>query len=228
MRWIYNGAIAMRYDFGDLSLDTNSRELRRGETTLHLSGKAMDLLSILVSERRRVVPKRELYDRLWPSTFVVDGNLPVLIGEIRRALGDKEHHIVRTTHGTGYSFGVSVREASEAGPTESAAPDGVVHSLRFGNQEYRLDQGENLVGREPTAQLFLSSASVSRRHALIHVNGNRATLTDLDSKNGTFIGKEPLLDEAVLADGTIIRFGAVEVLYRCCFPAGPTVTFREL
>ena len=109
-----------------------------------------------------------------------------------------------------------------------AAPDGVVHSLRFGNQEYRLDQGENLVGREPTAQLFLSSASVSRRHALIHVNGNRATLTDLDSKNGTFIGKEPLLDEAVLADGTIIRFGAVEVLYRCCFPAGPTVTFREL
>lgn len=81
MRWLYNGAIAMRYDFGELSLDTDSRELRQGEKTLHLSGKAMDLLSILVSERRRVVPKRELYDRLWPSTFVVDGNLPACLGQ---------------------------------------------------------------------------------------------------------------------------------------------------
>jgi len=227
MTWIYNGAIPMRYDFADLSLDTEARQLWQGESALHLSPKAMDLLSILVSEPRRVVPKTELYDRLWPSTFVVEGNLPVLIREIRRAIGDKEHHIIRTVHGTGYSCGISVREASAAGQSASEAPSGVVHTLRYGNQEYRLDQGENLIGREPTAQLFLASASVSRRHAIINVSGDRATLTDLASKNGTFIGKEALLDEALLADGNHIRFGSIEVLYRCCSPAGPTETFRE-
>lgn len=215
----------MRYDFADLSLDTDARQLLRGGSALHLSPKALDLLSILVSEAGRVVPKRELYDRLWPSTFVVEGNLPVLIREIRKAIGDKGHQIIRTVHRSGYSCGITVREGDGDVRTRDD-PSGVVHTLHYGNQAYRLDPGENLVGREPSAQLFLSSASVSRRHALINVSGERATLTDLASKNGTFIGKEPLLDEALLTDGTLIRFGSVEVLYRCCSPAGPTDTFR--
>ena len=217
----------MRYDFADLSLDTDARKLWRGESALHLSPKALDLLSILVSEPFRVVPKAELYDRVWPSTFVVEGNLPVLIREIRRAISDKEHHIITTVHGTGYSCGISVRKSDWAGQSASEAPSEVVHTLRHLNHEYRLRAGENLVGREPAAVLFLSSASVSRRHALIKVSGDRATLTDLASKNGTFIGKETLLAEALLSDGDHIRFGSVEVLYRCCFPTGPTDTFRE-
>lgn len=217
----------MRYDFADLSLDTDARQLRRGGSPLHLSPKAMDLLSILVSEPRRVIPKAELYDRLWPATFVVEGNLPVLIREIRRAIGDRKHIIIRTVHRIGYSCGIPVREDSPSGRSESEEPSGVIHTLQYGNQEYRLDQGENLVGREPTAQLFLSSASVSRRHAIINVSGDRATLTDLGSKNGTFIGDQPVLDEALLADGSIVRFGSVEVLYQFCFHAGPTETLRS-
>ena len=102
-----------------------------------------------------------------------------------------------------------------------------MHMLRLGNDEHRLNQGENLVGREPTAQLFLSSASVSRRHAIITVSGDRATLTDLGSKNGTFIGDQPVVDEVLLADGTIVRFGSVEVLYKSGFHAGPTETLRR-
>lgn len=195
---------------------------------MHLSPKAMDLLSFLVSEPRRVLPKAELYDRLWPATFVVEGNLHVLIREIRRAIGDKGHHIIRTVHRTGYSCGISVREVGENSRGPSEEPSGVIHTIRYGTQEYRLEQGENLVGREPTAQLFLLSASVSRRHALINVSGERATLTDLASKNGTFIGNEPLLDEALLTDGNILRFGSVEVLYRYCLRPGPTETLSGL
>ena len=216
----------MRYEFGDLSLDTDARELRRGGGLLHLSPKAMDLLAFLVSEPRRVIPKGELYDRLWPATFVVEGNLHVLIREIRKAIGDKGHHVIRTVHRVGYSCGISVREASAAG-IEEFEPAAVIHTLRHRDQEYRLDEGENLVGREPTAQIFLSSSSVSRRHALINVSGDRATIIDLASKNGTFIGKQQLFEEAPVADGTIIRFGSVEVLYGCGFRAGPTETFRE-
>jgi DNA-binding winged helix-turn-helix (wHTH) protein len=217
----------MRYDFADLSLDTDARQLLRGGSRLHLSPKAMDLLSILVREPQRVISKAELYDRLWPATFVVEGNLPVLIREIRRAIGDKGHHIIRTVHRTGYSCGISVREVPAGDDGASEQTPGAVHTLRYGDHEYRLDQGENLVGRERTAQLFLPSASVSRRHAIINVSGDLATVTDLASKNGTFIGKQQLRDEAPLSDGSIIRFGSVEVLYRCGLTAGPTETFRD-
>ncbi len=217
----------MRYDFADLTLDMKARQLKRGECVLHLSPKAMDLLAILLSNAHRVVPKGELYDQLWPATFVVDGNLPVLISEIRGALADKEHQIIRTVHGTGYSVAIAVHDHGAASRGNENEPAGIVHALLYGDREYRLDQGQNLIGREPTARLVLASASVSRRHAIMNVAGDSATLVDLASKNGTFIGTEPLRDEAPVADGTILRFGSVEVLYRCCVPAGPTETMSN-
>jgi len=217
----------MRYEFADLSLDMDARQLRRGGTPLHLSPKAMDLLAILVSAPHRVIPKAELYDRLWPDIYVVEGNLHVLVREIRNVIGDKKHSIIRTAHRSGYSCAVSVREVSLIDQPERQETTGVVHTLRHGTQEYRLNEGENLIGREPTAQLFLSSASVSRRHAIIQVTGDRATITDLGSKNGTFIGDQPVLDKALLSDGSIVKFGSVEVLYQFCLHAGPTETLSS-
>src|SRR5438874_8906883 len=102
----------MRYDFGELSLDTVARQMRRGEHFVHLSPKAMELLMILIAERPRAVPRRELHDRIWPDTFVMAANLPVLIREIRGALDDKERRIIRTVHRTGYAFSSDVREGS--------------------------------------------------------------------------------------------------------------------
>ncbi|HEX7421542.1 MAG TPA: FHA domain-containing protein [Thermoanaerobaculia bacterium] len=211
-------AFAMRYDFAEFNLDTDARQLRRGSEAVHLSPKALDLLIMLIAERPRAVPKRELYDRLWPSTFVVDANLPVLIREVRGALRDNKRQIIRTVHGTGYAFAAAV-------PTERQSRDGFMHLLFFDNQQIRLEEGENLVGREPSANVFLPSASVSRRHALITVHGEGATVTDLDSKNGTFLGSEPLHGEAPLADGTIVQFGEIITRYRCCLPEGATDTF---
>jgi DNA-binding winged helix-turn-helix (wHTH) protein len=202
----------MRYDFGEMSLDTDARQLRRGESFVHLSPKAMELLIILIAERPRAVPRRELQDRVWPDTFVVAANLPMLIREIRGALDDKERRIIRTVHRTGYAFGIDVREA----PSLRRERNDFVHLLVYDNRQYRLADGENLVGREPGAEIFLPSASVSRRHAVITVDGRRAILTDLASKNGTFIGDDALHDDASLEDGNVIRFGEVIVRYRCC------------
>ena len=79
----------MRFSFGNCQLDTASREfVRRGEA-VHLSPKAFDLLRLLIEQRPRVVSKAELMQALWPDTFVVEGNLPVLVAEVREALGDR-------------------------------------------------------------------------------------------------------------------------------------------
>ena len=215
----------MRYEFGGMSLDVDEHRLRRGSAAVHLSPKAFELLVVLISERPRAMTKQELYDRLWPSTYVVDANLPVLIGEIRRAIGDVDHHTIRTIHGTGYSFAAAVHEAAAAARD---AHDGFVHVLLYDNHHLRLVEGENLVGREPTARVFIPSASVSRRHAIIEVNGREATVVDLASKNGTFIGNEPIPKQSPLSDGNTIRFGEVMVRYRCCAADGATDTFAGL
>ena len=208
----------MRYDFGDFSLDTDARQLRRGERELHLSPKALELLSFLVVEGPRVIPRQQIYDHLWPSTYVVEGNLPVLIGEIRRALDDRDHQIIRTVHGTGYAFAMRVEETRRPAT-------GCVHLFLFGNQEFILEEGDNLIGRDATADVVLPSKSVSRRHAIVTVRGEAAMLADLSSKNGTFIDTKRMRDETLLADGNVIRFGAVKVFYRCSSLAGSTATF---
>ena len=92
--------------FGEFTLDDSRRQLLRGAEPIHLSPKAFQLLSILVAERPRAVSKKELQDRLWPDTFVNEGNLANAVAELRSALGDerRESRFIRTLYGFGYSF----------------------------------------------------------------------------------------------------------------------------
>ena len=208
----------MRYVFSTLTLDTDRRSLARGAEGIHLSRKALDLLILLVAERHRVVPKQEIFDRLWPQTFVVDANLANLIAEIRRAVSDTDHQIIRTVHGTGYSFAGPVTIEGERMEASGAS----LHVLVFEHQQLRLKEGENVIGREPVADVFLAAKSVSRRHALVRVIGTEATVSDLDSRHGTFVDRKPVHGETALADGAVLRVGNVELVYRRWTGADPT------
>ena len=50
-----------------------------------------------------------------------------------------------------------------------------------------LSEGPNVIGRDPAATVFVDSSTVSRRHAVIVVSADGATLEDLGSKNGTYL-----------------------------------------
>ncbi len=78
----------MTVSFGDLTLDTETRQLLRGASAVPLSPKAFELLRTLVACRPRALSKTELQERLWPDTYVAESNLAGLIAEIRRAIGD--------------------------------------------------------------------------------------------------------------------------------------------
>jgi pSer/pThr/pTyr-binding forkhead associated (FHA) protein len=56
--------------------------------------------------------------------------------------------------------------------------------------------------------------SVSRHHARIVASGDRATLEDLGSKNGTFLKGEAVARPTALADGDRLRIGTVEMTVR--------------
>ena len=78
----------MRARFAQFTIDSETRQLLSAEGELHLSPKAFDLLCGLIVNRPKVVEKADLHARIWPNTYVVDANLNILIGEIRRAIGD--------------------------------------------------------------------------------------------------------------------------------------------
>jgi pSer/pThr/pTyr-binding forkhead associated (FHA) protein len=87
-----------------------------------------------------------------------------------------------------------------------------------------LADGDHVIGRDPDLLLFLDAPGVSRRHALIRVDGGRATIEDLGSKNGTFVGDERVASTAPLADGDVIRVGSVRLTVRALRVRGPTET----
>ena len=200
----------MRAAFGPFAIDSETRQLRRGQADLHLSPKAFDLLCLLLEHRPKVLEKADLHAQMWPDTHVVDGSLNVLITEIRRALGDsaRDPQFVRTVHGVGYAFCGETTTDSPA-----ARPAALRCWLTEGNKTYRLLEGENTVGRDPECHVWLNTTSVSRQHARIVVDSRngRISLEDLGSKNGTLLRGTLAEHPVALSAGDTLGFGSVEV-----------------
>src|SRR5205085_7130449 len=68
------------------------------------------------------------------------------------------------------------------------------------------------LGREPDNQFCLSDQAISRRHCLFTVADGEVTLTDLDSRNGTFVNGLPI-KQRVLEHGDTIRLGDHHFLF---------------
>ena len=204
--------MSVRVAFGEFVLDPDAREVRRGSDAVPLSPKAYQLLEVLIGNRPKALSKIELQERLWPDTFVVEKNLVNLVAEIRAALGDDPSHarFVRTVPRFGYAF----REAGAvSNPTTVPHDPRVQFRLRWAHGRIALKDGTHLLGRDPDLELFIDSPSVSRRHALIRISGDDATIEDLGSKNGTFVGDRFLEGPTRLADGDMIRLGSVELTF---------------
>jgi len=212
----------MRYTFGECRLDTSSREFARAGAEVHLSPKAFDLLRLLIEQRPRVLAKPELMDALWHDTFVVEANLPVLIGELRTALGEKSSGSgsIKTHHGIGYSFVADVRESRSRTGQAPASSQRVI--LAIEKRRIALGAGRNEVGREEACDVFLNDASVSRHHARINVEMAAVIVEDLDSKNGTQVNGKRISKATAVKDGDAITFGNVEGRVRISRIANPS------
>jgi DNA-binding winged helix-turn-helix (wHTH) protein len=200
--------------FGPFTVDSRTRQLCRDRREIHLSPKAFDLLCVLLERRPDVVRKEELHTRIWPDTFVIDANLNVLIGEIRRTLDDKaaSPRFIRTVHGVGYAFCADARAAEAPPPRASGARVWLVWNERT----FVLADGENVIGRDPECGVWLEASGVSRQHASIRLDTTTrsATLDDLGSTNGTFLRGAAVVAPTPVADGDVIGIGPVELTFR--------------
>jgi DNA-binding winged helix-turn-helix (wHTH) protein len=204
----------VRARFGPYVVDSESRQLLNGDSALHLSPKAFDLLCTLLEHRPKVLKKADLHALIWPRTFVVEGNLNVLVGEIRRAIGDDAQHprFIRTVHRIGYAFCGDAVDLREAPASTASMQCWVV----FQDRTFRLSEGDTLVGRDPQCAVWLHEPGVSRRHASIRIDSGdrRVTLHDLGSTNGTFVRRSRVRTAVDLGDGDSIRIGSVELTFR--------------
>lgn len=202
--------------FGSFELDPPRRQLTRDGQVLHLTPKAFDLLLLLVDAAPRVVMKAEIHQHLWPSGVVTDATLVGLVKEIRRALAGGAEDAIRTVHRMGYAFDLPVARASEA------ARDS--HWLVAGERRIALVEGENVIGRDPAANVRLDYSTVSRRHARVTVLATQTLLEDLGSKNGTTLGGVALTGAAALRDGDQFACGHLLITYRQSSAELPTAT----
>jgi len=68
--------------------------------------------------------------------------------------------------------------------------------------------GSLTIGRVPPAGLLLESAEISRAHCRIDVQGDRVSVTDLNSTNGTFVDGSRIEGMVALPHGAALQVGA--------------------
>jgi DNA-binding winged helix-turn-helix (wHTH) protein len=215
--------------FGDFELDQERRQLLRSGRPVPLEPKAYELLSLLVARRPRTLSRAQIRDVVWPGVFVSESTLSQAVNTIRQALDDdaRRPRFIRTAHGFGYAFCGEVRDTTAEGLRAVTGVTGERPRLVWGDRVLFLTAGENLLGRDKGAAICLDAARVSRHHARILVEGPRATLEDLGSKNGTRINGEPVRGTRELRDGDTVRLGEVQLLFRSLPFDGSTVSEGE-
>lgn len=104
------------YEFGPFRLEKAKRFLLRDGKIVPITPKVFDTLSFLIENGGEVVERGILIQRLWPDSFVEEGNLSYNISILRKALGERpnEHRYIATIPGRGYMFVGDVREVSES------------------------------------------------------------------------------------------------------------------
>src|SRR5579862_958355 len=84
-----------------------------------------------------------------------------------------------------------------------------------------LGEAEVSVGRDQANAVPIDDLAASRRHCVIRLSGERFQLTDLESRNGTFINGVPVR-QRLLEHNDQIRVGGSVFLFLRSVPGEPT------
>ena len=83
-------------------------------------------------------------------------------------------------------------------------------------EDFRVRDGQNILGSGSDADIVIRDATVSSRHASLRYKDARFYLTDLDSSNGTYLNNasESIAREE-LRDNDVVRLGAISLKFKC-------------
>lgn len=113
------------YEFGRFRVNVAERLLLRDSDVVPLTPKVFEILLMLVQNSGHVTSKDDLMKRVWPDTFVEEGNLTQNISLLRKALGEGHngHQYIETIARRGYRFIAPVSESNHEPAKQEAAKD---------------------------------------------------------------------------------------------------------
>lgn len=90
--------------FSDLELDSDTREVKRGERKISLTRTEFALLKLLMENSRKVLSRSTILEEVWGYDFPTSGNaLEVYVGYLRKKTeGEGERRLIHTIRGVGY------------------------------------------------------------------------------------------------------------------------------
>jgi DNA-binding response OmpR family regulator len=90
----------------DLTLDRDTREVKRGERTITLTAKEFSLLEFLLMYPNKVHSRDEIFNSVWGSDFLGESNLiDVYIRYLRNKVDiESDDKLIQTVRGVGYSL----------------------------------------------------------------------------------------------------------------------------
>ena len=88
---------------GDLVLDEDSHEVRRGDELVELTATEFELLRYLMRNPRRVLSKSQILDRVWSYDFGGQSNVVELyVSYLRKKIDAGRSPMIHTVRGAGY------------------------------------------------------------------------------------------------------------------------------
>jgi TolB-like protein len=123
----------VQFLFAGHTLDSDRRELRRGDDVVAVEPQVFDLLVYLLQNRDRVVSKDDLIAAVWHNRIVSDSTLTSRINAARKAVGDsgEAQKLIRTVPRKGLRFVGDVQAPSSTDhPPPGAATADELHEPR--------------------------------------------------------------------------------------------------
>ena len=103
-RRVGEGPKSSLLQFADLTLDTRTRQVRRGGRRFELAAKEYAVLECLLREPERVLTRTQIAEHVWNyDTFNQSNVVDVYIRNLRRKIDDPfEQKLIHTVRGAGY------------------------------------------------------------------------------------------------------------------------------
>ncbi|MEZ5549344.1 MAG: winged helix-turn-helix domain-containing protein [Pseudomonadales bacterium] len=136
------GSTTRAFRLGDWLVDPELNQLKKGEETVSLQPKTMDVL-VYLAQQTGPLSTEQLLDALWPDKVVVQAVIHQRIALIRRALGDsaRSPRYIQTIPGRGYRLVAAVKPVQEGQTDSTPGAKRVVAILPFKDFSPGLDLG---------------------------------------------------------------------------------------
>jgi DNA-binding winged helix-turn-helix (wHTH) protein/tetratricopeptide (TPR) repeat protein len=103
------------YEFGPFRLDPLEQQLTKHGRPVGLSPQLFSLLVVFVENAGHLLSKEKLRTKLWGQAYVSEDALKVIVGNLRKALGDGQsrERYVETIFSKGYRFNAAIKVLEE-------------------------------------------------------------------------------------------------------------------